>query len=137
MDLCCGLTMIGILRNIFTEDSVHMQEVPFLVCPTCLQSKIAPPFEFDFSMYSYHCATDRVQYAVFSDAVGIDRITHFLDQYPIDERVSKGIRVTQQQIDPALDMILFLQSQGESEWLEEWKDKLRFFHQVMAASYSN
>jgi hypothetical protein len=130
MDLCCGLTMVGILKSVFTDGAVWMHDVPFLFCPTCETLKLAPAFELDYTLHVHHCETDGVKSANFGDAVGPERLLAFLEQYPEDSRITENVRVTQEQIDMALDMILLLRETGDREWLEEWINRLRYFQQL-------
>jgi hypothetical protein len=130
MDLCCGLTMVGILKSVFTDGAVWIHDVPFLFCPTCEDLKLAPQFELDYVMHAHHCESDKVKSSNFADAVGPEKLLGFLDRYPEDVRMVENIRVTQEQIDMALDMILLLRDSENSEWLDEWRERLRFFQQL-------
>lgn len=126
-DFCCGLTMIGLLRSIYSEGGVLVHDVPMLVCPTCHKSHIIPDLEFDYIMLTHYCETDRVKVTSLRDAIGETKITDALAKYPEDERIRTGRRVVPQQIDSVLDLINVAKGMGDEAWHAELLDQLKKF----------
>lgn len=130
MDYCCGLTMVARLQNVYTEGSVLVQDVPMLFCPTCQHSIIAPDIELDYQMYVHNCETDGLRSGNLANVVSEEKILGILDKYPDDERVRTGQRVTQEQIDAALDLLHYAQQLQDNEWAYELLERLRLFKEV-------
>jgi hypothetical protein len=126
-DFCCGLTMVGMLRSIYSEGGVLVHDVPMLVCPTCHKSHIAPEAEFDYIMHSHNCETDRVKVTSLKEVIGPSKIEAILKRYPEDERIRSGRRVLPEQIDALLDMINVAKSLGDESWHQELINQLKTF----------
>jgi hypothetical protein len=117
--LCCGLTMVAIMRSVYSEGGVLIHDVPMLVCPTCHKSHLAPELELDFVMLSHHAETDGVQIVSLQEAVGAAKVERVLKTYPEDERYRTGRRVLPEQIDSLLDLINMAKALGDQVWHEE------------------
>jgi hypothetical protein len=126
-DFCCGLTMVVMMRSIYSEGGVLVHDVPMLVCPTCHKSHIAPDIEFDYIMHTHNCETDRVKVTSLKEVVGTHKITAVQKKYPEDERTKTGRRVLPEQIDSILDLINVAKSMGDEEWHEELLGQLKKF----------
>jgi len=127
-DFCCGLTMVVLLRSIYSEGGVLVHDVPMLVCPTCHKSHIVPDVEFDYVMLSYYCETDRVKVTSLRDVIGTQKVEQLCRQYPEDDRLRTGRRVLPQQVDAVLDMINVAKRLEDEEWHQELLDQLKTFH---------
>lgn len=126
-DFCCGLTMVAMMRSIYSEGGVLVHDVPMLVCPTCHKSSIAPDVEFDYIMHSHNCESDRVKVTSLKDVVGYGKIDTVLKRYPDDERIRSGRRVLPEQVDTLLDMINVAKSLEDEAWHQELLDQLKTF----------
>ncbi|HEU4962389.1 MAG TPA: hypothetical protein VFV52_00805 [Bacilli bacterium] len=126
-DFCCGLTMVCVMRSIYSEGGVLVHDVPMLVCPTCHKSHIAPDIEFDYIMLSHYCETDRVKVTSLKDAIGEPKLRDVQKKYPEDERIRSGRRVLPTQIDSLLDMINVAKNLGDEDWHEELLEQLKTF----------
>jgi hypothetical protein len=126
-DFCCGLTMVGMMRSIYSEGGVLIHDVPMLVCPTCHKSHVAPDIEFDYIMLAHYCETDRVRVTSLKEAVGPDKIRDVLKKYPEDDRVRTGRRVLPEQIDSLLDMINVAKTLEDQSWHQELLNQLKTF----------
>ncbi|MCX7568494.1 hypothetical protein OS242_00750 [Tumebacillus sp. DT12] len=126
-DFCCGLTMVAMMRSIYSEGGVLVHDVPMLVCPTCHKSHIAPDVEFDYIMHSHNCESDRVKVTSLKDVVGYGKIDTVLKRYPDDERIRSGRRVLPEQVDTLLDMINVAKSLEDEAWHQELLDQLKTF----------
>lgn len=126
-DFCCGLTMVAMIRSIYSEGGVMIHDVPMLVCPTCHKSHVAPDIEFDFIMHAHYCETDRVKVASLRDAIGDNKLQAVQKKYPDDERVRTGRRVLPQQVDSLLDLINVAKKLGDEEWHDELLTQLKTF----------
>ena len=126
-DFCCGLTMVAMLRSIYSEGGVLIHDVPMLVCPTCHNSHVAPDVEFDFIMHAHNCETDRVKVTSLRDAVEISKLEEVQKKYPDDERMRTGRRVLPQQVDWLLDLINVAKKLGDDEWHDELMKQLKTF----------
>jgi len=126
-DFCCGLTMVAMMRSIYSEGGVLVHDVPMLVCPTCHKSHIAPDVEFDYIMHSHNCESDRVKVTSLKDVVGTGKIDTVLKRYPDDERIRSGRRVLPEQVDTLLDMINVAKSLEDEAWHQELLDQLKTF----------
>jgi len=126
-DFCCGLTMVALLRSIYSEGGVLVHDVPMLCCPTCHKSHIAPDVEFDFIMLAHYCETDRLKVTTLRDVIGPDRIEEVQRLYPEDERVLTGRRVLPKQVDAVLDLLNVAKKVGDLEWEQELLDQLKTF----------
>lgn len=126
-DFCCGLTMVGMMRSMYSEGGVLIHDVPMLVCPTCHKSHVAPDIEFDYIMLAHYCETDRVRVTSMKEAVGPDKIRDVLKKYPEDDRVRTGRRVLPEQIDSLLDMINVAKTLEDQSWHQELLDQLKTF----------
>jgi hypothetical protein len=127
MDHCCGLTMVARLQNVFTEESVLVQDVPILFCPTCHHSLIAPDIELDYQLFVHNCTTDGVRSGSLPDAAGDEKILRILDRYPDDMRVKTGQRVLPEQIDSTLDLLNLAKQTNDVEWYRELMERLKMF----------
>lgn len=126
-DFCCGLTMVGLMRSIYSEGGVLVHDVPMLVCPTCHKSHIAPDVEFDYIMLTHYCETDRVKVTSLKEAIGDPKIRDVMKKFPEDERVRTGRRVLPVQIDSVLDMINVAKNLGDEAWHDELMEQLKTF----------
>ncbi|KEO82911.1 hypothetical protein [Tumebacillus flagellatus] len=126
-DFCCGMTMVALLRSIYSEGGVLVHDVPMLVCPTCHKSHIVPDLEFDYIMLTHYCETDRVKVTSLRDAVGESKVADALSKYPEDERIRTGRRVVPQQIDSVLDLINVAKGMGDQTWHDELMEQLKKF----------
>jgi hypothetical protein len=126
MDICCGLTMVARLRSVYSEEeAVWIHDVPWLICPTCHSSLIAPDIELDYQMFAHHCATDGVKEASLADAIGEEKILAILERYPEDQRCLQGVRVIPEQIDFLLDLFNLAIRTNDKVWQAELKEKLQ------------
>ncbi|MGZ4106604.1 MAG: hypothetical protein ACXVOI_08465 [Tumebacillaceae bacterium] len=126
-DFCCGLTMVVMMRSIYSEGGVLVHDVPMLVCPTCHKSHIAPDVEFDYIMHTHNCETDRVKVTSLKEVIGPHKISEVQKKYPEDERTKTGRRVLPEQIDSILDLINVAKSIGDEEWHQELLTQLKTF----------
>lgn len=126
-DFCCGLTMVAMMRSIYSEGGVLVHDVPMLVCPTCHKSHIAPDVEFDYIMHSHNCESDRVKVTSLKDVVSAGQIDTVFKRYPDDERIRSGRRVLPEQVDILLDMINVAKSLEDEAWHQELLDQLKTF----------
>ncbi|MGZ4032752.1 MAG: hypothetical protein ACXVPC_12130 [Tumebacillaceae bacterium] len=126
-DFCCGLTMVVMMRSIYSEGGVLVHDVPMLVCPTCHKSHIAPDVEFDYIMHTHNCETDRVKVTSLKEVIGAHKISEVQKKYPEDERTKTGRRVLPEQIDSILDLINVAKSIGDEEWHQELLTQLKTF----------
>ncbi|MBL0388888.1 hypothetical protein JJB07_20030 [Tumebacillus sp. ITR2] len=124
-DFCCGLTMVALLRSIYSEGGVLVHDVPMLVCPTCHKSHIVPDLEFDYIMLTHYCETDRVKATSLRETVGESKVVDALAKYPEDERIRTGRRVVPQQFDSVLDLINVAKSMGDTTWHNELMEQLK------------
>ncbi|MDB5083739.1 MAG: hypothetical protein JWN30_625 [Bacilli bacterium] len=127
MDICCGLTMVARLENVYSEGGVLIQDVPLLVCPTCRRSQISPDILFDYQMYAYYCETDGARSGSLSKAIGEEKILHQLEKYPEDIRIQQKIRVIPEQIDNTLDLMNLADLIGDDRWHQELVDRITHF----------
>ncbi|ASS75669.1 hypothetical protein CIG75_12160 [Tumebacillus algifaecis] len=125
--LCCGLTMVAVMRSVYSEGGVLIHDVPMLVCPTCHHHHLAPELELDFIMLAHHAETDGVKIASLLEAIGDEKVTRVLNAYPEDERYRTGRRVLPEQVDSLLDMINMAKSLGDDAWYRELLDTLKQF----------
>lgn len=130
MDLCCGMTMVSKLQSVYTEDGVLIHDVAILYCPTCQSSHIVPEIEMDYTLFAHNCETDGIKSASLSDVLGEEKLMAVLERYPEDERVS-GIRVTKDQIDGYLDLLILARSIEDSQWCAEINEQLESLLQYM------
>lgn len=126
-DFCCGLTMVVMMRSIYSEGGVLVHDVPMLVCPTCHKSHVAPDIEFDYIMHTYNCETDRVKVTSLKEVIGAHKIADVQKKYPEDERIRSGRRVLPEQIDSILDLINVAKTMGDEAWHQELLDQLKTF----------
>lgn len=124
MDICCGLTMVARIENVYSEGGVLIRDVPLLVCPTCHQSQICPDVLFDYQMYSHYCETDGLRSTSLIDAIGEDRILQQLEKYPEDARIQTHKRVLPEQMDQTLDLINLSNLIGDTLWHEELLERM-------------
>ncbi|MFD2171381.1 hypothetical protein [Tumebacillus lipolyticus] len=125
--LCCGLSMIAIMRSVYSDGGVLIHDVPLLCCPTCHRSHLAPELELDFIMLAHHAETDGVKVASLQEAIGSEKIEQVLHTYPEDERHRSGRRVLPEQIDSLLDMINLAKSLDDQKWQAELVEQLKRF----------
>ncbi len=125
--LCCGLSMIAIMRSVYSDGGVLIHDVPLLCCPTCHRSHLAPELELDFIMLAHHAETDGVKIASLQEAIGSEKIEQVLRTYPEDERHRSGRRVLPEQIDSLLDMINLAKSLDDQKWQSELVEQLKRF----------
>lgn len=125
--LCCGLSMIAIMRSVYSDGGVLIHDVPLLCCPTCHRSHLAPELELDFIMLAHHAETDGVKVASLQEAIGSEKIEQVLRTYPEDERHRSGRRVLPEQIDSLLDMINLAKSLDDQKWQSELVEQLKRF----------
>jgi len=131
VDYCCGLTMVAELRTVYTEGGSIIHDVPFLFCPTCHRSIIAPDVDFDFTMYAHYCETDGLKVASLADVVVREKLLDILHVYAHDERVKNQKRVLPEQIDAVLDLLNVAKSLNDSEWHFELTNRLTALHAEM------
>ncbi|GAX91435.1 hypothetical protein EFBL_3104 [Effusibacillus lacus] len=127
MDHCCGLTMVARLQDVYSENSVFIQDVPVLYCPTCQNSFIAPEIELDYHLFAHNCATDGLRSASLADAAGDDKILGILERYPEDIRIRTSQRVVQEQIDSTLDLLNVAKHMDDKVWQQELLERLQMF----------
>jgi hypothetical protein len=128
MDFCCGTTMTARLGPLCTEGRAQLTDVPFLVCPTCGHTTVAPAVEFDVTMYLHYCETDGVAEASLLDVVDREKIQAILDDYPDTDLAMP--RVSDEQIDHMLDLWNFALALQDVEWVREIREKLVLLHRV-------
>ena len=129
MDFCCGTTMMARLGPLYSEGRMLLADVPFLVCPTCGHTVVAPAVELDVTMYAHYCDTDGVDHASLFDVVDQARIQETLDAYP-DPRTDDAPFVTEAQLDHMLDLWLLATDWSDADWLADIRAKLQFLQQV-------
>lgn len=130
MDFCCGTTMTGRLGPLHSEGGTLLTDVPFLFCRTCGNTVLAPPFEFDITMYTHYCETDGVKSASLLDVIDKERLQEILEDYPASATEQLEPFASSEQIDHLLDLWNFAAEIDDHEWIADIKNSLLLIHKV-------
>jgi hypothetical protein len=123
MSFCCGASMIGTkgtLKHIRTQ--IH--NVPLLFCPVCHRIEIHHLVQGEYEILAEYAHGDGAQEVDFDEYV--ERKDHGgLFENCVNHEDEDPLEVVQNQIDMALDLLMFAKQLEDEEWRDQLKKRLQ------------
>lgn len=106
----------------------QIHNVPLLFCPVCQHAIVHYLVESEFEILTEYAYADGAEQLDFNEFVDEQHLKH-LNESCVNHEEEEPLDVIRNQIDLALDLLLFAKQLKDKEWEQALKQRLRVFSQ--------
>lgn len=122
MSFCCGASMIG-TRGTLKHYRTKIFNVPLLYCLVCHKVEVHYLIESEYEILAEYAHGDGAQEVDFLEYVDEKHLTHLYDNC-VNHEHEDPEDVVKNQIDLALDLLMFAKGIQDEEWEQALKKRL-------------
>ncbi|WP_128896141.1 hypothetical protein [Longirhabdus pacifica] len=123
MSFCCGASMIGDTGNL-RYNKTHIINVPMLFCPVCKRTEVHHRVQQEFEILAEYAQDDLAIEVDFQQYFHAEKLEHLYDNCVNTESDTEQ-NIVSDQINIALDLLLFAQSIQDKDWEGKLKHRLQ------------
>lgn len=128
MSFCCGASMIG-TRGTLKHDETHIHNVPLLFCPVCHRTEVHFLVENEFEILAEFSSSDGAREVDFADYVDVSDQKWLYENCVSSAEFEDPLDMMRNQIDMALDLLIFARQTKDVIWQEQLKKRLKVLNE--------